>query len=375
MTCSKAHSRRGFTLVELMVTVLVGSIVIAGVYSIYTASVRGYRVQNQALEGFASLRMATRQIKADLRSAGFNAPGQSNEETWVTTAPGLVLSAVAVDVDPKLPVVHQQQNESIAPQQIRLLGDFFSHRTYTSERITGQTVTLRWAPDDGDEDSFNRIFNNRRMLRIEAFGVARQEQYLPIVSASFEGGLNPEVTVSEPVQGVGGFGSGYELSVVGYVRYRLKRDERRSGSSMKFDLVREDLDPDGNPVDGSALITAENVVDLQVYDICLNTTAPEPGTMRQVPVAITCYPTLSAIQGSPYSLKADATNSSHLLRSMTVKVSVRSSFEDEELPFAPRTQLDEPLNAFDVDPAMTGAARVYEMATTVTLVSVQARRQ
>ena len=88
----------GFTLVELMVTILVGSIVIAGVYSIYTESMRGYRVQNHALEGLGQLRMAVRQLRADLRSAGFNSPAQSNQENWVDTPVGVVLSAVVHDL-------------------------------------------------------------------------------------------------------------------------------------------------------------------------------------------------------------------------------------------------------------------------------------
>jgi prepilin-type N-terminal cleavage/methylation domain-containing protein len=375
MRTSITRRVRGFTLIELMVTVLVGSIVIAGVYSIYTESVRGYRVQNHALEGLGQLRMAVRQVRADLRSAGFNAPAQSNQENWVDVPVGLVLSAVAVDVDPDPQVPHPSSNQNIEPQRIRLMGDFFAHKTFTSEVVAGTTVTLPWDVSDGDEIAFHRIFNDRRMLRIETFGVARREQIIPIQSASFNGGVLPQITLQEPVSGISGFGGGHEVSVLGYVRYRLKRDMRRNNASLKWDLVREELDAKGNAVPGTALIVSEYVVDLQVYDVCLNVTPPEAGTMRQVPVAMQCFANLAALSASPYTLDGTASNASHLLRSMTVKISTRAPYEDEDLPFAPRGALDAPLNSFELEPEMKGAARVYEMASTVTLVSVQARRQ
>ncbi|MDP6946067.1 MAG: hypothetical protein QF464_18100, partial [Myxococcota bacterium] len=105
----------------------------------------------------------------------------------------------------------------------------------------------------------------------------------PIASVDYAGGVNPSVTLANVVQGVGGFGTGNEVSVVGYIRYRLKRDTRRNDESLKIDLVREELMPNGTLALGTALIIAENVVDLQVYDICMNTNAPQTGTMIQLP--------------------------------------------------------------------------------------------
>ena len=62
-----SHSRRGFTLLELMVSVLVGAIVIMGVYSIYGVATRGYRIQDQALQAMSNLRTGLHQLRADLR--------------------------------------------------------------------------------------------------------------------------------------------------------------------------------------------------------------------------------------------------------------------------------------------------------------------
>ena len=371
--------RRGFTLIELMVAVLVGSIVVAGIYLLYNQSVRAYRVQDQSLDAIGQLRAAMHQMRTDLRSAGYNAPCQTDMEAWVTTPPGMVLSAVAVETDPDLPVMLPGVNTSIAPQQVRILGDFWSHRTYTTEAVSGQTVTLRWGPEDGDENEFNRIFNARRLLRIETYGVIREEQLIPISTADFSGGFNPTITLSNAVQGIGGFGTGNEVSVVGYIRYRLKRDTRRDSESLKVDLVREELRPNGTLAEGSALIIAENVVDLQVYDVCMNTNTPEPGTMIQLPivpgVSLKCFSTLNTLDAAGRSLAPNSGNESHLLRSLSIKLAARTPYEDPDIPFAPRDTIDQPLRAYELDIDLPGAARVFELAAMTTLTSIQTRRQ
>ena len=366
----------GFTLVELMVTILVSTIVMAATYLMYTSSVRGYRIEDESLGALNSLRVATDQLRLDLRSAAFNAPAQSNSESWVTPPQNTVLSAVSVDTDINAPVALPSTNMNIAPQEIRLLGDFWSHHTYTTEMINGTTVTLRWtAAEDGDKTTFDRIFNSRRMLRVETYGVARQEQYIPIASASWNSGVNPTIDLTAPVQNIVGFGSGNEVSVCGYVRYRLLRDTRRDQNSLKYNLIREDLNPDGTVINGTALIVAENIVDLQVYDICMNTTAPTPGSMRQVPVQIQCFANLQALKDAGYSLAPDATNQSELLRSMTVKIDARTADEDPTLDFLARQSEDSPLHTFELDTKLPGSARVFEMASTVFFTGIQARRQ
>ncbi len=374
----------GFTLLELMIAVLVGTIVSAGIYLMYSQSVRGYRIQNQTLDALGQLRTAARQVRADLRSAGFNSPVQSAVEAWVVPPTGQTLTAVMVQADPDTPVALPTTNTNIAPQQIRILGDFWSQRTYVAQDINGTNVQIQWDPTprsaggDGGEDDFNRIFQPNRMLRIEGYGVARREEIIEIASATWNGtgaDVLQTVTLANAVVTVGGFGSGSEISVIGYRRYRLANDVRRDADSLKFDLVREDLDPAGNLVAGSALILAENIVDLQVYDFCLNVTAPDLGTMQQVPVQLQCFATLGDLEASGRTLDATATNASHLLRSLTVKLSARTPFEDESVPFAPRGDVDEPLRAFDLDTTANGAARVFEVGIMTALTSIQARRQ
>jgi hypothetical protein len=355
--------------------VVIGSFVIMGLYSLYSISMRAYRLQDQTMEAWGHLRTGATQLKADLRSAAFNAPAQSDKEDWVFVLGASPIYAVAIDVDPDVPVASPAQNENVFPQRITLTGDFESHQTFTTSMVQGQDLVLQWGPTNGDETEFNRIFSPTNLVRIELYGVARQEQIIPIDSASYNGGNNPTVSLTASVQNIQGFGSGHEVTVLSRVRYRLQRDTKRDKESVKYDLIREKLDRSGLPVMGSWLVVAEYIVDLQVLDLCFNTTTPIPGSMQQLPVLITCYPTLSDLADSPHKLTVSGNNDSHLLRSLTFKLSARASYEDPIVMFSPRTSEVAPLRAFDIDPTMKGAARVVETASTTFFTSIQARRQ
>lgn len=363
---------------ELMVAILVSAIVLAGVYSLYTTSARGYRLQNQTIGALGQLRMGLRQVRADVRSAAYHAPAQSNEEPWVDASVPGVLTAFTMQPDPDGPVHLPGFNTNIEPQQLTLLGDFWGQETYETQGISGQDVTLSSdSVSDLNQDDFERIFRTTRFLRLVPYGRAATEQIIPIDSRAWNGGVNPTIGLEEGVDGVQGLGSGYQVSVLGYVRYRLMQDTRDEGDeSPKFDLIRQELDEQRNPV-GGALVVAERVVDMRLYDFCLNVTPPSPGstTMEQTPVDIECYEDPAALQDAGYSLAPGAGNDSHLLRSVTLKLAARTAEEDPDRLFAPRDTRDEPLRSYELNQDAQGAARVFEMAATVTTTSIQARRR
>lgn len=369
--------RRGFTLIELMVTIAVSAIVIIGIYTLYSVSVTGYRIQDQTLDAQGQLRQAMLQLKADLRAAGYNAPAQSDVEPWVRAVGTTTLAAFTVQPQNPAPVANSGVNENIAPQMVDLLGDFESHRQYRTVLIAGDTVTIQWSPEYGDEQEFQRLFRPGNLVRIELYGVAREEQVIEIVANDPGDMIQPSITLEGDVQNVQGFGSGHELTVMSWYRYRLQLDTRRnSDNSVKFDLVREQLNGDGLPIDNTMLVVAENIVDLQVYDLCFNRTLPDPGTWTQVPVDLACFPTVEAANASvDFAVGPGANNSSHNLRAVTVKISARTPFEDPDVPFAPKPELNHPMRAYDLDPDLQGAARVFEMAATIMMTGIQSRRQ
>jgi prepilin-type N-terminal cleavage/methylation domain-containing protein len=384
--------RRAFTLVELMVTVLIGVVVLMGVYAMHSVSVDAYRVQDQASTTVAQLRLGLHQLRAELRSVGFNAPASGSPafEPWVTVINGFSdLAGIVIERDAPLPVANPTHNTHIEPVRIRLLGDFESQRLYRTREIQGSRVYLDTVlvPSGAlTEAEFARVFvgglnylgtgANVNLLRLEIQTARRREVVGQIVGANWNAGI-PYVDLNGAVpnpDGALGLGTGHEVTVLTYVRYRVRKSTGRDLASLKYDLVRERINPlTGAGIAGSLVIVAEYVVDFQVYDLCVNTTPMNPNTGDALPVALACYQTLEAFE-LVRDIGPGATNQTSLLRSLALKLSARSAYEDPTISFAPRPTRDEPLRAFELDPNLDGAARVYEAASVVALTSVQSRR-
>lgn len=373
------RSRRGFTLIELMITILLSAIVVGGVYAMYTVSVQAYRTQDHAIEAQSNLRRGLAQLRIDLRSAAFNAPANSDAEPWVEVV-GItdILTAVQVEVDPNTPVHEDGINDAIAPQMLTLLGSYDSQLVFRTLRIDNDKVTIEWDQTEWRQADFDRVFNTNNLARLEFYGAAKNEQFIPIASVeAFDpSSATQTFTLASAPQDIEklGLGAGHEVSIAGYVRYRLQQDTKRDADSAKYDLIRERLDPRGNAVAGSWLTIAEYVVDLQFYDLCYNEAAPISETTLTNTVTLQCYPTLAGAQAGGQGLDPGVNNASPRLRSLKVKLATRSPFEDPNMPFSARANVDVPLRAYEVTPEIFGAARVFEATATVFMTSLQARR-
>lgn len=64
----------GFTLIEIMVSMVISSLVIAGVYGVYTIQQRSYTVQEQVSEMQQRIRAAVDFMSREMRMAGYNPP-------------------------------------------------------------------------------------------------------------------------------------------------------------------------------------------------------------------------------------------------------------------------------------------------------------
>ncbi|MCI5160554.1 MAG: prepilin-type N-terminal cleavage/methylation domain-containing protein [Candidatus Electrothrix sp. AX5] len=82
--------RRGFTFIELMVALAIGSVIVIGIYSTYTGQQRINQAQDQVVEIQQNLRAGLDMMSRELRMAGFDPDGKKNvgftvaRETLVT---------------------------------------------------------------------------------------------------------------------------------------------------------------------------------------------------------------------------------------------------------------------------------------------------
>ena len=80
------QSEAGLTLIEIMVSMVISSFVIAGVYGVYTIQQRSYKVQEQVAEMQQRLRSAMDFLARDIRMAGSNPDSESACGDKITTA-------------------------------------------------------------------------------------------------------------------------------------------------------------------------------------------------------------------------------------------------------------------------------------------------
>ncbi|HET7222033.1 MAG TPA: prepilin-type N-terminal cleavage/methylation domain-containing protein, partial [Rhodanobacteraceae bacterium] len=66
----RTHRNRGFTLIELMIAMLLGLIVIAGVTSVFLAGQKSYRTNGALAEVEDGSRIAFELLARDIRQAG-----------------------------------------------------------------------------------------------------------------------------------------------------------------------------------------------------------------------------------------------------------------------------------------------------------------
>ena len=88
MRTRKSRSLRGFTVVELMISLCVGGIAISSLYAVGAASTRHFREQQRISTTQSSLRSAMNQLKRDFARAGYLAtPNASVNGEWCGSAP------------------------------------------------------------------------------------------------------------------------------------------------------------------------------------------------------------------------------------------------------------------------------------------------
>ncbi len=368
---------KGFTLVELMVAMVLSIIILGSLYMIYTSSMSAYRTEDQILSMQERLRFGLEHLKRDLRRAGFLATPNSRADVSNVCYSPVELRSVVLELrsgDNPYPL----RNPNLRPTSISLFGDFFSGYTYHTVAVQADKVFLL---DDNDpvtgagsfprtEADYLRIFTSNRFLRIltkEQF-----EIYIPIISANY---VEKSVTLATPVPisgaggcGISGFGDGLDVNVAGFIRYSIMTDVRPNAPVGKTDLVREEVQVDASTiVPNSALVIADYAVDLQLYDFGFENTA----TSTVWDILRRHMPNEVAGTGTGW-LDDHSAARPHLLRYLTVKLTVRSEDEDPRYNFQTRAAEFQPVDGYDLS-EMEGACRTLSMASRVFLTSISMR--
>jgi len=91
------HNTRGFTIVELMVTLLIVGVITAAMYAAFTTQLKSYTAQDQVTEMQQNIRAAMSLMTKEIRMAGFDPNAIGDADITTATATSLIFTMVADD--------------------------------------------------------------------------------------------------------------------------------------------------------------------------------------------------------------------------------------------------------------------------------------
>lgn len=372
--------RAGFTLLELMVALAIGTLVIATMYTLSGSSSRAFQTQQRISQLQLQTRLALERVRRDVVATGFGAtPSSTRERTC--GAPGITTPLLAVQLTDHdsaatsaLATMSGAASAATHGDRLRLMGNFATSDTYliaNTGAANGSSVLIQsnwqafrrtFAADPlgttVDTSLFQQVFAPGRVLHITH---PRGFHYFTTVQSSSvdSAGRTPLVSISPPLPSLDecnfALCVGCQVAPVMMVEYGIDTAANVLGSSSLLIgndptvtgtntvLYRRELDPaTGSAIAGQVRVVLEYAIDFEVqaiYDQAAVGNAPQ----LSAPVA-----TIPAGQESR-------------VRALTVQIAGRTSDIDPSFPgaYAGSTRTaTEPLTAFQVFNDRPGAARV-----------------
>ncbi|MDI7266900.1 MAG: prepilin-type N-terminal cleavage/methylation domain-containing protein [Myxococcota bacterium] len=382
--------RGGFTIVELLVSIVIAGAALVGVYYYYATVQYSMREQAKISQAQLSARLGMELLASDLQRAGYLATPNTQADPLVVPNPALNVIFHAIlhrNEDPQSVTGNATANPNVNPDSLLLRGNYHNADEYLVNQIVagGGAVFLQpllayplpqYATGTGgqplilDDEAFCRLFPRDALLRmVDMQGFM---QFNPVLGCG--GGVLRSVAVVPPIQQwdadkgpvFGGYCEGCRVNVVNGVLYRIEID---AADPAKSDLARWMVDANGNPIDGTREVVVEYAVDFQVWFRGAAGGNP-PITVGQGPIPADDV----VMVGAPAPMPPDGTPTAQpeLLRSAIVRLVVRTRLEDPKFEFMPRAGFAERIRSIDVAPS-PGAARVRSYTTEVHLANIALR--
>ena len=261
-------SRRGFTLIELMIGMLLTTIVIGGTYLMFTSSSEVFSHQNLTSENHNNIRFAVELLKADVARAGFMSSPNGATDPQVCPPPTFSVPALSLTEDV---VVQIDGSDFLTTDQLLVVGDMSAYPPFQISSIAGTVITVVPQPEV-DDATFANIFQepvsaSSRVIRLtNPDGLS---QFGKVSNVSGDDTINLVLPLTPATTGSCGYSpmaaENHEINAVTGYLYTIEPDPAVDASMEKTDLVRwrADFTNGGfTNIPGSRLVVAEYVVGL-----------------------------------------------------------------------------------------------------------------
>lgn len=385
----RAHGSSGFTLIELMVALTGGLFFTIFVFMLTRDASRFFQRESRISDTTLAAITGFQRLRADIARGGFlaspnlpkdpkrcppanaeNAPNTGFQPAWSSEAAELRKMAALRIIQGGSAVSGNfvQTENGLNPDSLILYGNYTSAEQFPvrSIRMDGASYTVFLEPQSGAmsragyDPSGNaatllslvqQLFPEGRALRL--VNQEGEEQYGIIDSVTVGGsGMSPTITLKSapPLQfksessttcGLRGHAAGVQVNPVNIIQYQLRnlntedhpqfaylfQGERPTYDNHRLDLVRTELTPAGDLIEGSEELVAEYVVDLKFGLSVLE----DPQTLRNL---VTFPPSSTEIPkyaGPPETGSAAALNfGPHLIRGVHARLAVRTIDTDRQ---------------------------------------------
>lgn len=432
----RRRTRRGFTLVELMVAIATGLTVGLAAFLLAKVSLGAFQQDARVNNAQHAVLMAMNRITADVKRAGFmTTPNAANDDNICqrsllpTTQARLLVAADVYEGTPgsgnynnidaygtspnaALPAVVTGAENARLPDRLRISGNYLTTERIRYRFVDSATnvVTIaietnavqriyRDSPPSGGGQTICRMFPDNRIMRL--VDGKRKDTYVRIAANGCNeaetGGYLTSATVAftplggavPNVPGVCGIRNGNEagtMNTVNVIEYSLQQLQppfsaaeldihglppsaaslvrwddgalaQTTGEDTRMDLLRRELDADGNVIAGSGEVVAEWAADFKLRMWY----APTAGA------TVLADTGFDKDDGSPGSEPPRPER----IRAIGVRLTTRSREPDRQSRTGGVPTAIEPLDRFEVFPAATirkhRMARVRTMYTEVSL--------
>lgn len=395
--------QRGYTLVELLVSILLTSIVVSALYAVSRTATETFNQQQRTAEMQLRLRFAMEQIRADVSRAGYMSTPNSAIDPRVCPRPTTVYQGLEMARSAPNPTVLSADNVYINPISLRMVGNYVSADEYTVAGVSGSSVALQnqspqWARVQSQAE-FDRIFGTAmspRLIRI--MSTTGQMQFAVSMGGTWVNssstGLPSLLLSSSPlVQGAGasassagagcglaGLGVGATVAPITMIQYEIGSLASRLGElypvetasrAAKTDLIRREFDlrPGPDEITTAARLVGEYAVDFDA------TVAYDIGNPTNTIVAQPAMRTLAFGDSNITTLVGSASSGSarpQQVRSVIVRLSIRDRDQEPGFGWIARGPAM-PLTRFRVFDNRTGAARVRSLVTEIAVPNLAIR--
>ena len=371
--------RHGFTMSELLVAITLSMIVAVATFRALSVHSTNTRYTSEAAQLWERLSLSAEMISIDAQASAWSGTPYSPDDTRICPKPpSVVYRGLVIDDgeasfadDLSLDAAYFGVNVNVDPDQC-IFQSAVELETFQPAGISADEIdftdSVGVPQGEEDEDEFVALFADHSL-------VIESDEYAQIVDVTDIDFDTRVVTVAPaPVQqvdpspcGYQGTGDTAQVTVLTNVRYRIIRDPSDEDGSL---LIREELEPNlGSPavIDGTRLIVAENIVDLQCWVDGLPTGVASFRTDGRIADSYfgDDNGTLTANQVGPASTEVQRARVFHF------QISGRTRREFEILGFADRDTIEDDgldlMKRWEIDPNAEGSALAQTLAGQIQL--------